>query len=388
MELFAPDREATATLGLGPTRIIHLPARFSFHEDSVGTVKTLRMLASHARDPGTHYIWVDQTDAEHTGVGADAVMSALALEAHERFRVKFNGRFPTNPELMDIVRATGVPEALGMTKKGSDEFTVLSLLRGRKTPKAGRRSTEKEVVLTDCTSYLNECLSHYGYSLSYDGEDLFNNLLGEIITNAEDHSNFGEWWMRGYLHRPEGQDYGRCHFVIFNFGNTIFESMQKLPSGSRLRREIESLVEKHNASGWFRRGKWTPESLWTVYALQGGVSRFHTGDEMGHRGTGTVRMIEFLYELGQSDAAPTPPQMVIVSGGTQIRFDGPYRMVDQVTLSGQVRPVIAFNRENDLGRAPDARYVRKFKGFFPGTIVSLHFYLDRRHLDAIKGTHV
>lgn len=94
-------------------------------------------------------------------------------------------------------------------------------------------------------------------------------------------------------------------------------------------------------------------------------------------------MMEFFLELGQSLDAPRPPLMTIISGGTKLMFDGTYPMQDQETPSGQSRKVLAFNSENDLSLAPDPAYVGRFAGFFPGTLVSLEFYLDPRHLSKV-----
>lgn len=385
--MLASDADVRQHVGLGPTRLINLPPRFSFRDDPAGALRSLRALACSARAADTRTIWVNQRDAAFIGFGADAVMSALAQEAKRRFGIEFNGILPRADDLKDIVRATGVPEALGFTRGDPDSFSVLSLAHGRASPRPGRWSSEKEIVVTNSVVYLNDCLARYNHTLSASGQDLFATMLGEIIGNAEDHSGLGDWWMRGSLRELPNKGYGECNIVIFNFGRTIFESLQELPAGAPLRKEIESLVGKHTRKGLFRKGYWTAESLWTVYALQGGVSRYHDEVAMGHRGTGTVRMMQFFLELGQSPSAPRRPMMTIVSGGTQISFDGTYPMSDVQLPGGQTRPVVAFNSTNDLSRAPDPQYVRRIKGFFPGTIVSLNFYLDQRHLDALGGTN-
>jgi len=321
------------------------------------------------------------------GHAAESVMSVLAMEAR-RFGIHINGYFPKSPEQKDIVRAAGIPRALGFVADLPEGFKELSLFQGRRTPRPGAASTAKELVITKSVEYLNECFGQFDHEFTADGADLYGSLLGETIGNAEDHSGREEWWMSGYLRMVPEQEYGECHITIFNFGDTIFQSLQKLPSASLLRRHIEDLVDHHRKGRLFVRSRWTAESLWTVYALQGGVSRFNAGvEELGHRGNGTVKMINFFLDLGQSQAAPTPPRMSILSGSTQITFDGTYELQAEHTPDGQQQPVIAFNAANDLRRPPDSKYVRRIKDFFPGTLVNMRFYLDRKHLDQVGGSH-
>ncbi len=383
--LFATAGELQARRGSGASRIVRLPEVFSLGHNTDPSLQAVAELAGYCLDRSTRTVWIDQRSVKTLGYGADCLMAALAGEASQKFRIRFNGLFPHDPDLRDIVRATGVPRALGMVDGVTEGFRRLSLLHGRREATAGWRSTSIEYAATHCTAYLNECLEDFGVALSPVGEELFAGLLGEVLTNAVEHSQIGEWWMSGYLRQRESGDYGECRIVIFNLGDTIFQSMQRLPVGAPLRNEIQQLIDHHRRWSFFKSGSWTPESLWTVYALQGGVSRFHNGERMGHRGTGTVRMIEFFQELSSSRPDVPRPEMTILSGGTLLRFDGTYRMQPAVTISGQTRSVIAFNDENDLGKPPNRNYVLRRKRSFPGTMVSMAFYLDRRHLAEMQG---
>ena len=49
------------------------------------------------------------------------------------------------------------------------------------------------------------------------------------------------------------------------------------------------------------------------------------------------------------------------------------------------RQIIAFNKENDIYQKPDRTYVRRIKERFPGTIISLRFYLDGRYIRKQSG---
>ena len=107
-------------------------------------------------------------------------------------------------------------------------------------------------------------------------------------------------------------------------------------------------------------------------------------NSLGYRGYGTVDMIEFFQRLGQSPQSQ--PRMCVVSGRTHIAFDNRYhQMRPQVTQSGETRRIIAFNKDNNLEQPPEAGYVKQLRHFFPGTLIGLRFYLDKRHLRATGG---
>ena len=49
------------------------------------------------------------------------------------------------------------------------------------------------------------------------------------------------------------------------------------------------------------------------------------------------------------------------------------------------KKIIAFNEENNIYKPPDEANVRKLEANFPGTVISLRFYLDKRYIQKEKG---
>jgi len=72
-------------------------------------------------------------------------------------------------------------------------------------------------------------------------------------------------------------------------------------------------------------------------------------------------------------------KMCVMSGRTHILFDGKYKM--KRTSQGRI---VAFNEDNDLSRLPDRQYVRHIDEGFPGTLISLQFFLDQEYLREIS----
>ena len=145
-----------------------------------------------------------------------------------------------------------------------------------------------------------------------------------------------------------------------------------------MKRELQELSEVHHKRGLFGTS-WSRENLWTLYSLQEGVSRFRDQPGGSDRGQGTVKLIDFFQRLGKT-LDGQKPQMCILSGSTHILFDGTYEM-RAVTKGHEKRQIISFNESNDLWERPDDRYVKSIRGVFPGTLISMSFFLDRKYLE-------
>lgn len=358
---------------------------FSLIEEPDDALEAIEEIVAATQSSRTHYVRILHGDCQLIDYEAGCLASALALEASRRHNTSFSGDYPSNAELRDIVAATGMPYLLEAAQTAPDPkgFTRFGLVHGQREYQVAVSSSRKEIITTELTTYVNECLSRYGFNLGPAAEEHLSSLVSEVIGNAEEHSGRRDWWIGGYL-RQKNEAYGDCHIAIFNLGKTLCESLQVLPSESLLRTSIEALVSEHASKGFFGGPQWTEENLWTLYALQEGVSRRNTGwGDLDIYGQGTADMIDFFQRLGQSPAAPTRPKMCLVSGRTHITFDGRYRMVPQETGEGEVRRIIAFNKSNDLREPPDADCVRTIKKNFPGTLIGLRFYIDPNHLRAI-----
>ncbi|MEA3207132.1 MAG: hypothetical protein QOE70_189 [Chthoniobacter sp.] len=71
--------------------------------------------------------------------------------------------------------------------------------------------------------------------------------------------------------------------------------------------------------------------------------------------------------------------MVLLSGRTRIHFDKEYRLAQDPNG----RWIIAFNADNDLQKRPDPKHVHSMQGFFPGTLLSFRFFIDKRHIESL-----
>jgi hypothetical protein len=369
--------------------IIPIPRRFSCIEDPEEALAVFQSLASLADRRALKEVFFDHSACETLELGASVVMDVIALELRRVWRARrhqttFAGAYPGSVRVREVLQTTGLVKNLGVFDKilrDSRRFELLSLISGRRGKTSARKSSSHENAAQALAEYLDRCLERQGHRLTRDGLRLVANIVSEILNNAEEHSGGPPWHVIGYMYQEDG-GVGECSIAIFNLGDTIFETLTDPTASPQLKGELRELSSLHRSRGLFG-VTWTEETLWTLYSLQEGVSRF-TGQAQGRdRGFGTVRMIELFQKLGQTTGGVRRPRMCLMSGSTHISFDGTYQMGPRRDREG--RKVIAFNAENDLSMKPDSSAVKSLNGFFPGTLISMEFFLDKAYLKTAVG---
>ena len=364
---------------------VRFPECFSFIEDPDTAVETLYEVVDACNSGDRSRVCLDQDRCQTIDYGAEAVASAIAKAASDGYAVRFQGKYPERRRAKEAVMAAGLPKHLGIDLPDLPHFEPFELHHGRRRDDEwGHRSSEKERVATRFVKYINRCLSKYGYCLTPDATKYIGGLCGEIINNCEDHAGRDDWWIGGYMRMDPNKAVGDCHVAIFNFGDTICDTIKEIDRNSNTYHSIRKLIAKHCGDRQLPLvgNRFEEDQLWTLYALQQGVSRFRGDgdDEGGDRGQGTTEMIRFFQELGQTKDSTINPKMCIVSGDTHIKFDGEYRM-EEVSSTWGNREIIAFNENNSLEKPPDPGKVRKISSYFPGTVISLKFYVDHNYLN-------
>src|SRR5690606_11799784 len=93
--------------------------------------------------------------------------------------------------------------------------------------------------------------------------------LSEILNNAEEHAGFVDWTLQGYL--DSSVEVPVCEIAIFNFGDSIAQTLDRLPKGSYTLDQIGQYLEMHAGKHYFS-PSWRKEDLLSVIALQPDVS--------------------------------------------------------------------------------------------------------------------
>lgn len=213
-------------------------------------------------------------------------------------------------------------------------------------------------------------------------------MFGEVINNCELHGGEGSvWYTSGYYQNsPMDDDYGKCQMVIFNYGDSIFERiLDKSQTSGEMQVLLQKMHEKHKGK---YDNNWNQEALYTVLSLQEGISRLKDRRVQNNkkRGTGTIRLLESFMSIGKKENG-NAPKLDIISGHIHIKINEKYRLREEHfedDIMGRAsRKIIAFNPENDIYDKADRDCVEILNSYFPGTIIAMNFYLDRKYLSKL-----
>lgn len=380
-----------------------IPKDFSLISNTEETLDAICSLISSSKKfkPG-QAIHVDHLGCENMDLAASAVLDAITLEIMKELppgTFRIDGSIPLNGQVRQLMINVGLPRQLGINIKPDPGAFILPLplQRGRRQqPGKYEGQSEAERVAGALANHLKECFQKAaGYELPLSVTRQIVKWLPEVIGNAEDHSATDDWWAISYLvpHDPAeyqrtcagvgGAFLGEVQLTVFNFGRSFFESLNADTTAPTLKEAIRDLAKRHSLMGWFIDNDYSERDLWTLYALQDGVSRFAGRPGDIDRGWGTVRMIQAFQRLGGTVRQGLIPRMILISGDTQISFDPKYQLKYQDVADGQ-RSIIAFNSENSLEQRPDKAYVRSLKSFFPGTLLAFRFFIDKKHLETLE----
>lgn len=229
-------------------------------------------------------------------------------------------------------------------------------------------NSAKEIESTELIQHIEKCLSKVSKKLPHESRRKLGDIISEIKANAVDHSTLKFSYSISYFENDisENDNVGIIQFVIFNFGETIYEHLNN-PDYCKNQdiindmRNLSSKFIKKGLQGWIT-NEFEEETLWTLYALQDGVSCLSS-----HRGNGTIGFIENFLDLKTNDHEGTS-KMTLHSGNTKILFDGTHKTFP-VLIDGDEYKRITFNKEKELNEKPDKKFVKFAPHFFPGTII-------------------
>ncbi len=230
----------------------------------------------------------------------------------------------------------------------------------------------KDLDTTELVEYVVTCLNTLNRTLT--PERLYNlsTVIGEILINAEEHSTTGHRFSIGYFHEinENNNHYGVFRLAILNFGKTIYEKFKDPNCQNKdLVSKMENLSSQYTKKKLFTKNEFEEEALWTLYALQEGVTSVSI-DQFKKRGNGSIQFIENFFNIkGNKKEFDSFSMLNILSGNTSILFDGSYNITEKV-VDNEKYKFMTFNSSGNIEDKPDANYVKIVKNYFPGTIIS------------------
>lgn len=234
---------------------------------------------------------------------------------------------------------------------------------------------QKDIDTTNLADYVINSLARFNKTLTLEKLDDLCTIIGETLINAEEHATTHHRFSIGYFQesRVNGKHVGVFRLVILNFGKTIYEKFAEsdCPNVETINK-MKELSKRYTKNRLFRGKQFEEENLWTLYALQEGV----TSIPDKKRGNGSIQFIDSFFSIkGDGQVSGEKSRMTILSGNTRIIFDGTYRIKEKVS-DGQKFKVMTFNDSGNIEDAPDENYVKYAENYFPGTLISARIFLN------------
>ena len=182
---------------------IAFPPTFSFIENPEETLATVEAIIRAAMHKQVKKVRMNQRACELIDLGAEAIVSVIAEQMSTYQHKSLSGILPDDWNLQQVVVSVGMPRVLGLSTP-QPGFVVFDLFHGKKEGYSPDANSLAELATGNLVQHIDTCLGTYGYALTSKGKRSFANLVGEVITNAEEHSGRRDWWVAAYLQRRSG----------------------------------------------------------------------------------------------------------------------------------------------------------------------------------------
>ena len=344
--------------------IITIPEIFSFSKNAYETLNILKELAYAIRNELK--IFITHERCIEIDLAASLVMDTIIMEYKNlakkaKLKINVSGILSNNEKVNEILSFSGILNTLNINKSRND--SRLKLLPMVRNEEAGK-------MTTDIIEYFDNCLQTQGCALNDEGRYAFSKMIGEVLNNCHDHGgNNVQWYALGHYNCGDGE----FNLTIFDFGDTIYEGLKNEKASLLTKNKLTEMTNHHRKI--FE--NIDEELYWTLFSLQHGISRLNS-EKDNTRGQGTIDLIDSFQTIGYKSYKDLQrnPIMSITSGNINIVFNGKYELEEN---SDGVK-IIAFNENNDLKEKPDFDCVKNINNFFPGTIISIRFCINRKYI--------
>lgn len=378
---------------------ILMPEVFSLCDNANVTIDTLKRVIYSFFIKIPRHVVFDYSQCRRIDIEAQALLDVILIE-YKSFLCKcstlttqrviyelpesFGAINIADEKLRKMMFSVGSPANLGIRQKDYPDIIKYSMCSHRALTESDRKELKarKELDTSLTIDYVIDCLKKMGKELTPKKRSDLCTVIGEILINAEEHSTLHHRFSMGYFHEVKegGKHTGLFHLVILNFGASIYEKFSKNDQCPKDTIEkMRTLSSKYTNRSFFRSGEFEEETLWTLYALQQGV----TSVPDMQRGSGTIQFIRSFFNIKGSQAADSVSRMVLISGKTEIVFDGTYEVQEKIEGKDKYA-VMTFNESGSIEDRPDQRFVKTTDTYFPGTIITAKILLNEDDVKAIN----
>jgi hypothetical protein len=339
------------------------------------------------------YFVLDYEVCEKVGLGSQVLLDIILRDfkvfasichkidkRHDRFfPASIGGININNENIQKLIFSVGSPVILNVRELHFEDIIKYKLCvhDNEKEKDLNRRMEQKELDTTEMADYVLDSLKRMNKTLTPEKLDDLCTVIGEILINAEEHSTTKYRFSIGYFkeEKTNGRHHGIFRLVILNFGQTIYEkfSSEDCPN-KEIVSKMSELSKSYTRRNMFFQRKFEEENLWTLYALQEGVSSVSPTDYK--RGNGSIRFIESFFSIKGTQEEDDISKMTIISGKTMITFDGKYCITTKTNSTNETFKVMTFNESGNIEDIPDSKYVYQTNHYFPGTLISAKILLN------------
>lgn len=378
---------------------IFVPKRFSIIDNPDESYDTLRKIIHALLLENIKELTLDYKYCESTELSTQVLLDII-LQDYVKFKdickrhcrnrkdifPEFGGVNIDNKELKEMMWSVGSPATLGIAERNYNNVVKYKLRVHsiEKNSDEKHRMEQKELDTTELIDYVISCLKRMNKRLTPQKRDDLCTVIGEILINAEEHSTTSKRFSIGFFREYEENDnhFGLIRLVILNFGKTIYEKFKADDCPNQdIVKKMHELSDQYTRKSFFFKDRFEEENLWTLYALQEGVTSVPSSSYF-KRGNGSIRFIESFFNIKGNSMQDDVSRMTIVSGRTKIVFDGSYNITNSV-IGEEKFKVMAFNQSGSLEDKPDSTYVNCTKNYFPGTMISVKLLLNNDDIQEI-----
>ncbi len=355
-----------------PKMEITLPISFSVKNNAKETISIIKEITNYFFEENDLELIINCNETIDMDLSALILLDIVIVRGTKYlnkrgYKCFINGYLPKDLVTKEIFIYSGLPKHLKLLEDKTDN--KIEILDPFLTIDDTNLETHRII------EYYNNCLKRNGYKLNDKGKIFFNSLINEIVDNARIHNGYKEIFYCGGFYSDRTK---KGQLSIISFGNTIYESLNSETTSDEIKEKINDYISCQKN---FYDISYNEEMAWTVYALQYKISRFNN-EITPDRGTGTIHFMEAFMTMGRTINNDVP-EMVLISGNTNILFDGTYTLKDE-KIGGEDIKVIAFNDNNNLKEKPNKNYVKDMGIKFPGVIINVEFYVDKDYLERFK----
>lgn len=370
--------------------VFEVPSPFSLTENYDESFLFLKKLFFALYQDKFEDITLDYSKCSKVDIDASVCMDILIQDFVTHLHKCWKGRHPRklktiipvhfNKEVEKILFSIGAYKNLLNREIKYEDIIPFPLMIGdNRSRKLGQ---DKEIEVTKMVDYIVECLSEMNRTLTWQAEDDLSKVIGEVLINAAEHCGHRYRYSIGYFQKTDSSDtdkVGVFNLAILDFGKTIYENFKALESEKlEVVERMKELSKTFTEGGLFRKKQFEEETLWTLYALQEGV----TSVKAKKRGNGSIHFIESFFQLKGDLVHDKSSFLTLMSGNTRIMFDGAYpiRKVMRGKDNTEYK-MMTFNESGNIEELPDDKYVTFAQNFFPGTLIVARIFIKFNNIE-------